>query len=207
MRKFHYNSFFVAFFAYSVLNERMILIWQITVTQIYTFTVPKRSWQTSLKSSKAGRARMSANRKLPLAAAGSASSLRAPVSRPLISALALKKSSSTAKDSSLSSIYLQTARNPLSGRRWCVSSHRAAGPAIWRRNPAQACTLPTINSNASSQQITQFLLGIPQQVATCLRSCAAAPSIRSQRCASCSAADMAVLRARRSCLSWRGTMA
>ena len=145
MRKFHYNSFFVAFFAYSVLNERMILIWQITVTQIYTFTVPKRSWQTSLKSSSAGRARMSVNRKLPLAAAGSASSLRAPASRPLNSALALKKSSSTAKDSSLSSIYLQTARSPLSGRRWCVSSHRAAGPATWRRNPAQVCTLPTIN--------------------------------------------------------------
>ena len=36
-------------------------------------------------------------------------------------------------------------RNPLSGRRWCVSSHRAAGPATWRRNPAQACTLPTTN--------------------------------------------------------------
>lgn len=57
----------------------------------------------------------------------------------------VEKSSSTAKDSSLSSIYLQMARSPLSGRRWCVSSHRAAGPATWRRNPAQACTLPTIN--------------------------------------------------------------
>ena len=52
MRKFHYNSFFVAFFAYSVLNERMILIWQITVTQIYMFMVRKRSWQTSLKKLK-----------------------------------------------------------------------------------------------------------------------------------------------------------
>ena len=88
-------------------KERMILIWQIIVTQIYTSMVLKRSWQTSLKSSSDGRARMSVNRNLPLAAAGSASSLRAPASRPLISALALKKSSSTAKDSSLSSIYLQ----------------------------------------------------------------------------------------------------
>ena len=142
-----HNGFFLLPFSslFKCFEERMILIWQITVTQIYTFTVPKRSWQTSLKSSSAGRARMSVNRKLPLAAAGSASSLMAPASRPLNSALALKKSSSTAKDSSLSSIYLQTARSPLSGRRWCVSSHRAAGPATWRRNPAQACTLPMIN--------------------------------------------------------------
>lgn len=84
---------------------------------------------------------------------------------------------------------------------------RKFAPRSWSCYLAEECTLPTINSDASSQQITQFLLGIPQQVATCLRSCAAAPSIRSQRCASCSAADMAVLRARQSCLSWRGTMA
>ena len=90
MRKFHYNSFFVAFFAYVVFIERMILIWQIIVTQIYMSMVRKRSWQTSLKSSSAGRAKMSANRKLPLAAAGSASSLRAPAYRPLISALAFQ---------------------------------------------------------------------------------------------------------------------
>ena len=45
-------AFFVAFFAYSVLKERMILIWQITVTQIYMFMVRKRSWQTSLKKLK-----------------------------------------------------------------------------------------------------------------------------------------------------------
>ena len=144
--KFSIMAFFIAFSSlFKCFKERMILIWQIIVTQIYTFMVLKRSWQTSLKSSSAGRARMSANRKLPLAAAGSASSLRAPAFRPLISALVLKKSSSTAKDSYLSSIYLQTAHSPLSGRRWCVSSHRAAGPATWRRNPAQACTLPTIN--------------------------------------------------------------
>ena len=144
--KFSIMAFLLPFSSlFKCFKERMILIWQIIVTQIYTFMVLKSSWQTSLKSSSAGRARMSANRKLPLAAAGSASSLRVPASRPLNSAPALKKSSSTAKDSSLSSICLQMARSPLSGRRWCVSSHRAAVPATCRRNPAQACTLPMIH--------------------------------------------------------------
>ena len=53
MRKFHYNSFFLLRFSHiQCYKERMILIWQITVTQIYMFMVRKRSWQTSLKKLK-----------------------------------------------------------------------------------------------------------------------------------------------------------